>query len=157
MYFRTFSKFVFLSTVLVLQARAGPPFPQVIAGDFEIIQATTTAPSHLLASEDTPTIGPFVPSAANLIVNTTVPQGVPADLGWIFASVGNNSDPVAFDGFSKNITVFYTPPAGVEQFVFSFAVGIGDANGFCGIFPGAWFEGVLDSSVLGTYDRTLCY
>ncbi|KAJ7237043.1 hypothetical protein B0H12DRAFT_1238355 [Mycena haematopus] len=149
MYFSKFTKFVFLSTALALQACAAAPFPQVTAGDFELIHATTAVPNRLLASEDTPTIGPFVPSAANLIVNATVPQGVPADLGWIFASVGNNSDTAAFDGFAKNITILYTPPGGVEHL--AFGPGIGNADGFCGIFPGFWLKGALDSSVLGTY------
>jgi hypothetical protein len=51
-------------------------------------------------------------------VNTTVPQGDFALLGWIFASVGDNTDPAVFDGFAKKITVLYTPPGGVEEFVF---------------------------------------
>ncbi|KAJ7704038.1 hypothetical protein B0H17DRAFT_1326743 [Mycena rosella] len=153
MHFSNFTKIVLLSISLALQVRAGPSFPKVNAGDFELIQATTTAPSRLLANADIPTVGPFVPSADNLIVNTTVPQGEFADLGWIFASVGDNTDPAVFDGFAKNITVLYTPPGGVEQFVFGIITGpeIAGGDGFCGFFPGFWIEGVLDSSDLGTY------
>ncbi|KAJ7453755.1 hypothetical protein FB451DRAFT_1280731 [Mycena latifolia] len=155
MHFSNFTKIVFLSTSLALQARAGPSFPKVNAGDFELIQATTAAPRRLLANVDIPTVPPFVPSADNLIVNTTVPQGEFADLGWIFPSVGDNTDPAVFDGSSINVTVLYTPPGGVEQFVFGIDSGPETPQpvgvGFCGFFPGFWIEGVLDSSVLGTY------
>ncbi len=116
MHFSYFSKIVLLSISLALQAHAGPSVPKVIAGDFELIQ-TTVPSSRLLANAKIPTVGPFVPSEANLIVNTTVPQGEFADLGWVFPSVGNDTEPV-FDGFAKNISVFFTPPGGVEQFVF---------------------------------------
>ncbi|KAJ6555405.1 hypothetical protein DFH09DRAFT_1165315 [Mycena vulgaris] len=154
MHFINFTKIVLLSTSLALQACAGPSFPKVIAGDFELIQTTTVAPSHL-ANADIPTVGPFIPSADNLIVNTTVPQGEFANLGWIFASVGDNSDPAVFDGFEHNITVLYTPPGGVETFIFGIESGPETPQpvgvGFCGFFPGFWIEGVLDSSVLGTY------
>jgi hypothetical protein len=118
MHFKTLAKVVLLSTALALQTGATPSFPKVIAGDFEIIQTAAVAPSRLLANVDIPTIPPFVPSADNLIVNTTVPEGTPALLGWIFPSVGNNSDPAVFNGQSMNVTVFFTPPGGVEQFVF---------------------------------------
>ncbi|KAJ7440992.1 hypothetical protein FB451DRAFT_1299465, partial [Mycena latifolia] len=127
----------FLSTSLALQARAGPSFPKVNAGDFELIQATTAAPRRLLANVDIPTVPPFVPSADNLIVNTTVPQGEFADLGWIFPSVGDNTDP-------RVRWVLQTIDSGPET---PQPVGVG----FCGFFPGFWIEGVLDSSVLGTY------
>ncbi|KAJ7906451.1 hypothetical protein B0H13DRAFT_1880607 [Mycena leptocephala] len=144
-----FAKLVLLSTSLALQACAGPSFPKVTAGAFKLIQATTAVPSRLSTNADIPTVGPFVPSADNLIVNTTVPQGEFADLGWIFASVGDNSDPAVFDGFAKNISILYTPPGGVEHI--ESGPGIGGGDGFCGFFPGFWIEGVLDSSVLGTY------
>ncbi|KAJ7028220.1 hypothetical protein C8F04DRAFT_1291378 [Mycena alexandri] len=150
MHFSNFTKIVFLSTSLALQARAGPSF-KVNAGDFELIQASTAAPSRLLTNADTPTVGPFVPSAYNLIVNTTVPQGEFADLGWRFAPVGDNTDPAVFDGFAKNISVFYTPPGGVEHIENGPDIGPPGGPGFCGFFPGFWIEGVLDSSILGTY------
>jgi hypothetical protein len=47
-----------------------------------------------------------------------VPEGEFADLGRIFESVGDDTEPFVYDGFAKNITVLYTPPGGVEQFVF---------------------------------------
>ncbi|KAJ6452475.1 hypothetical protein C8R45DRAFT_1083404 [Mycena sanguinolenta] len=148
MSFSYFSKIVLLFTALALQAWAASP--QITKGDFKLIQVNSAAvPTPLVTADDTPTIGPFVPTAANLIVNTTVPQGVDAEIGWIFNSVGDNSDPAAFDGSFKNITVFYTPPGGVEQFVFG--IESGPDTDFCGIFPGFDLAGVIDSSVLGTY------
>ncbi|KAJ7111043.1 hypothetical protein C8R44DRAFT_799845 [Mycena epipterygia] len=155
MHFRNFTKIVLLSTALALQARARHSFPNVNAGDFELIQTTTAAPSRLLANVDIPTVPPFVPSAHNLIVNTTVHQGEPALLGWIFPSVGNNTDPAVFDGSSINVTVLYTPPGGVEQAVFGIDSGPETPQpvgvGFCGFFPGFFIAAVLNSSVLGTY------
>jgi hypothetical protein len=127
MHFSNFTKFVLLATSLALQACAGPSFPKVTAGNFELIQSTTAAPSRLRANADIPTVGPFVPSADNLIVNSTVPQGGFAGLGWAFPSVGNISGSAVFDGFAKNITVLYTPPGGVEQFVFTQVI-------FCFVF-----------------------
>ncbi|KAJ6452506.1 hypothetical protein C8R45DRAFT_945735 [Mycena sanguinolenta] len=156
MHFTNFCKFVFISTALALQAHAASP--PIIKGDFEIIEGTTAAPrSRLLATgADIPTIGPFVPTATNLLFNTTVPQNVDANLGWIFDTV-DTPNGEAFDGFSKNITVFYTPPNGIEIFVFRrvvsrylLAVGPTDPDVFCGIFSGFFIEGIIDSSVLGT-------
>ncbi|KAJ7930931.1 hypothetical protein B0H13DRAFT_2309238 [Mycena leptocephala] len=149
MHFSNFTKFVLLTTSLALQVCAGASFPKVTAGDFELIQSTTAAPSRLRANADIPTVGPFVPSADNLIVNTTVPQGEFAGLGWAFPSVGNISGSAVFDGFAKNITVLYTPPGGVEHIATGPAIDAGDA--FCGFVPRFAVEGVLDSSVLGTY------
>jgi hypothetical protein len=123
MHFRNLANLVLLSTALSVQARASASFPKVTAGDFQLIQTTTAAPSRLLANADIPTVPPFVPSADNLIVNTTVPQGEFADLGFIFPSVGDNTDPAVFDGSSINVTVLYTPPGGVETFVFGHVVG----------------------------------
>ncbi|KAF7341650.1 hypothetical protein MSAN_02063000 [Mycena sanguinolenta] len=97
-----------------------------------------------------PVTGFFVPKPSNLIFNTTLPQGVNATLGWLFDSVGDNSNPIAFDGSQKNITILYTPPGGVETFVLNFNVGPGP-NGFCGTFPGTTLQEPIDSSVLGTY------
>ncbi|KAJ6452444.1 hypothetical protein C8R45DRAFT_945677 [Mycena sanguinolenta] len=121
MYFSNFAQIVLLSTALALGVCAGPSSPQIIKGDFDIIQGSIpAAPSLLLAT--TPTIGPFVPTAANLLVNTTVPQGTFADLGWIFNSVEGNPPPTAaFDGSAYNISVFYTPPGGVETSLFRHA------------------------------------
>ncbi|KAJ6540719.1 hypothetical protein B0H19DRAFT_1078120 [Mycena capillaripes] len=150
MHFSDFTKIVLLSTALALQARAGPS-PKITAGDFELIQGTPAAPSRLLANADLPTVGPFIPSAANLIVNTTVSQGEIADLGWIFASVGDNTDPAVFDGFAKNISVFYTPPGDVEHIANGPDIAPPGGEGFCGFFPGFFLEALLDSSVLGTY------
>ncbi|KAJ7915187.1 hypothetical protein B0H13DRAFT_1872280 [Mycena leptocephala] len=125
-----FAKLVLLSTSLAPQACAGPSFPKVTAGAFKLIQATTAVPGRLSTNADFPT-GDF------------------ADLGWIFASVGDDTEPFVYDGFAKNITVLYTSPGGVEHI--ESGPGIGGGDGFCGFFPGFWIEGVLDSSVLGTY------
>ncbi|KAJ7333937.1 hypothetical protein DFH08DRAFT_879805 [Mycena albidolilacea] len=155
MHFRNFVNLVLLSTALSVQARASPSFPKVTAGDFQLIHTITAAPSRLLANADIPTVPPFVPSADNLIVNTTVPQGEFANLGFIFPSVGDNTNPAVFDGSSINVTVLYTPPGGVETFVFGIDSGPETPQpvgvGFCGFFPAFFVEGVLDSSVLGTY------
>ncbi|KAJ7806796.1 hypothetical protein B0H14DRAFT_3882256 [Mycena olivaceomarginata] len=145
MHFRNLANLVLLSTALSVQARASASFPKVTAGDFQLIQTTTAAPSRLLANADMPTVPPFVPSADNLIVNTTVPQGEFADLGFIFPSVGDNTDPAVFDGSFINLTVLYTPPGGVET------IDSGPETEFCGFFPEFFVEGVLDASVLGTY------
>ncbi|KAJ6452431.1 hypothetical protein C8R45DRAFT_1223487 [Mycena sanguinolenta] len=152
MHFSSLSKIALLSTALALQARAGPAFPQITKGDFGIIQGNTAASNPLLATAgDIPTTGPFVPTADNLIVNTTVPQNVNAALGWIFDSVPGVTPyfPV-FDGSAYNVTVFYTPPGGVETWIFGIDTGP-DTTDFCGIFSGYWVYGVMDSSVLGTY------
>ncbi|KAJ6479004.1 hypothetical protein C8R45DRAFT_1216358 [Mycena sanguinolenta] len=125
MHFNNFGKSVLLSIALALQALA-------------------------TADGVVPVTGYFVPKASNLIFNTTVPQGVNATLGWLFDSVGDNSNPIAFDGSQKNITILYTPPSGVEEFVLNFNVGPGP-NGFCGTFPGTTLQKPIDSSVLGTY------
>ncbi|KAJ6479145.1 hypothetical protein C8R45DRAFT_933922 [Mycena sanguinolenta] len=154
MHFNSLSKIVFLSTALALQARAGPAFPHITKGDLEIVQGNTAAPDPLLATAaDIPTTGPFVPTADNLIVNTTVPQGVNAALGWIDSTVAGVApfSPV-FDGSSYNISVFYTPPGGVETSDTG-----PDTTDFCGIFSGYWTYGVMDSSVLGTYARGFTY
>ncbi|KAF8162186.1 hypothetical protein K438DRAFT_1858943 [Mycena galopus ATCC 62051] len=153
MHFSNFTKIAVLSTALVLQARGGLSFPRVTAGDFEIIQTTTVASSHgLLASVDIPTVPPLVPSTYDLIVNTTVPQGEFAQLGWVFPTVGNNS--AVFDGSSINVTVFYTPPGGVEEFVLGIASGPDIAPpggvGFCGFLPGFGLAAVLNATDLGT-------
>ncbi|KAJ6506854.1 hypothetical protein C8R45DRAFT_1090525 [Mycena sanguinolenta] len=147
MHFNSLSNIVLLSTALALQARAGPAFPLITKGDFNIIQGSTgaTAPSTLLA---TPlTVGPLVPTEANLIMNTTVPQGTPANVGWIFNTVqGVAPFTTVYDGSAYNISGFYTPPGGVET------IETGpDVTGFCGFFSGFWLEAVLDSLVLGTY------
>ncbi|KAJ6479149.1 hypothetical protein C8R45DRAFT_933927 [Mycena sanguinolenta] len=134
MHFNSLSNIVFLGVVLALQARAGPAFPHITKGDFSIIQGSTgtAAPSALLATP--PTVGPFVPTAANLIVNTTVAQGVDAALGWIFDTVPGVTDgsPV-FDASAFNDC--HWP----------------DLTDFCGFGSGFWLAGVIDSSVLGTY------
>ncbi|KAF7340575.1 hypothetical protein MSAN_02129000 [Mycena sanguinolenta] len=148
MHFSSFNKVVLLSTAFSLQARA---LPQITKGDFEIMQVNTAANHALAIADDTPTTGPFIPTADNLIVNTTVPQGVNAALGWIDPTVAGVApfSPV-FDGSAYNISVFYTPPSGVETFVFGVDTGP-DTTDFCGIISGYWIEGVIDSSVLGTY------
>ncbi|KAJ7237046.1 hypothetical protein B0H12DRAFT_1238358 [Mycena haematopus] len=148
MYFSKFTKFVFLSIALTLQARAGPSFPKVTAGDFELIHAATTVSSRSV-TDNIPTIGPFVPTAANLIFNTTVPQGGTANIGWIFPSVGNNIL-AEFDGFAKNITILFTPRA-TSSWIGPFGPGVNSTDGFCGIYPGYFLEGFLPTSVLGTY------
>ncbi|KAJ6479113.1 hypothetical protein C8R45DRAFT_359113 [Mycena sanguinolenta] len=150
MHFNSLSKIIFLSTALALQACAGPAFPHITKGNVGVIQGSiaATAPSPLGTP---PTIGPFVPTAANLLVNTTVPQGTDAEVGWIFDTVpGVAPFATVYDGSAYNISVFYTPPGGDEEFVFGLLSGP-DTTGFCGIFSGFWLAGVIDSSVLGTY------
>ncbi|KAJ7881128.1 hypothetical protein B0H14DRAFT_2706209, partial [Mycena olivaceomarginata] len=112
MHFSTFTKIVLLCTSLALQAHARPWFPEV---DFGLIQGLTTALTHLRGNTNPPgplTVGPFVPSADNLIVNTPATQGEFGTLGWIFPSEGKETGRNVFDGFTKNITILYTPPGG---------------------------------------------
>ncbi|KAJ7612623.1 hypothetical protein FB45DRAFT_939421 [Roridomyces roridus] len=155
MHFTAFAKFALLLVGALVSAT--PTFPGKIttgSGNFKVIQGTigTVAGSGALAArQDTPpitvTVGPFRPSPANLIVNKTVTQGDFADLGIQFPVEGDAQ--IAFDGFAKNITVFETPPGGDEEFIFGLESGP-DTN-LCGFFPGLFFEALLDTSVLGTY------
>ncbi|KAF7342592.1 Protein disulfide isomerase [Mycena sanguinolenta] len=151
-----FTKFVLLSTTLALHARAGPsPAPLPATGDSEPV---------------VPTVPFFVPTAANLIFNTTVPQGVNATLGWVSNNVGDDSNPVAFDGSQKKHHCVVHAPGrcrGVRLEVCPIervlclsdcvhacptSIGVGPGpDGFCGIFPGFVLKESIDSSVLGTY------
>ncbi|KAJ7747923.1 hypothetical protein DFH07DRAFT_830574 [Mycena maculata] len=150
MHFSPFTKIVLLCTSLAFQAHARPWFPTVAAGDFGLIQGLTAALARLRANTNTPpTVGPFVPSADNLIVNTPATQGEFGTLGWTFPSEGREIGRNVFDGFAKNITVLYTPPDGVERLLIGLLSG--PDQGLCGFAPGSSASGVLDSSVLGTY------
>ncbi|KAJ6479084.1 hypothetical protein C8R45DRAFT_1156647 [Mycena sanguinolenta] len=137
MHFNSLNKIVFLSTALALQARADPALSHITQGDLKILLGNTAAPDPLLSTTaDIPTTGPFVSTADNLIVNNTVPQGVNAALGWIDPIVAGvvPFSPV-FDGSAYNVSVFYTPPGGVET------VDTGsDTTDFCGIFSGYWVQ-----------------
>ncbi|KAJ6494195.1 hypothetical protein C8R45DRAFT_987555 [Mycena sanguinolenta] len=151
MHFSTFAQIVLLgSTALALQVGAKPLSPLIVKGDFDLIQGNTAfTPGRLATADDIPTTGPFDPKGANLIANTTVPQGTFADLGWQFDSVeGLAPGTTVFDGSAFNISVFYTPPGDVEIALFSFFTGPPD---FCGFSSGGFFEAVLPSDVLGTY------
>ncbi|KAJ6479101.1 hypothetical protein C8R45DRAFT_1156718, partial [Mycena sanguinolenta] len=119
--------------------------PRITKGDVGVIQGRAAAPSALPAT--TPTTGPFVSTEANLIVNTTVPEGTDTNVGWMFDTVEGAPPPTpVFDGSAYNISTFYTPPGGVEE------IWTGpDSTDFCGIWSGFWIAGVIDSSVLGTY------
>lgn len=59
----------------------------------------------------------WFPTKENLIFNKTVVEGDPAGFyfGWTFPGP-IDAEPF-FDGFSKNITMFLTPPGGVEEFI----------------------------------------
>ncbi|KAF8148951.1 hypothetical protein K438DRAFT_1866687 [Mycena galopus ATCC 62051] len=147
MHFSTFPKIVLLCTSLALRAER-PWF----AGDFGLIQGLTTALTRLRANihiNTPPTVGPFVPSADNLIVKAPATQGEVATLGWIFPSGENKIGKNVFDGFAKNITVLYTPPGGVEHIVMGLLAG--PEQGLCGFAPGSSAYGFLNSSVPGTY------
>ncbi|KAJ6492096.1 hypothetical protein C8R45DRAFT_990393, partial [Mycena sanguinolenta] len=135
MYFRTFAKIILLSTVFALEASAGP--------------SSRTA-------DNIPTTGPFVPTAANIISNTTVPLGEAAVFGWVYDSVPNvpESSPV-FDGFAKNISAWFTPPGGKELLIFTNIVVGPFSSDFCGIYSGSSVVGFLPSQVLGTYEFIL--
>ncbi|KAJ7276604.1 hypothetical protein C8J57DRAFT_1583734 [Mycena rebaudengoi] len=157
MFSRSFIALASLLSSLVFQVDAGSLIRKaidstIISGDFEIqTPATSSRISSIGASSQT-SVAPFTPTAENLIVNTTVPQGEPALLGWIFSGTLDGS--VVFDGFAKNISVFYTPPGSDEKFVFGTIVGPDDDDprlDFCGFFPGDWAAGVMPSDDLGTY------
>ncbi|KAJ7196244.1 hypothetical protein GGX14DRAFT_473830, partial [Mycena pura] len=145
---RNLTKIAFLGTALALPAPATPSFPQVIAGAYELAQAIV-APSRLWANVATPTVPPFVPSAENLIVNTTVPQGERAHLGWTFPSMGYSPGTDVHDGSAINVTMYYTAPGNVERPIFGFFSG--PRTGFCGFTAGSAGWAFLDSSVIGTY------
>ncbi|KAJ7834753.1 hypothetical protein B0H13DRAFT_1913949 [Mycena leptocephala] len=83
-----------------------------------------------------------------------VPEGEFADLGRIFE---DDTEPFVYNGFAKNITVLYTPPA-VSSSLSSVKLSsaliesgpeIAGSDGFCGLFPRFWIQGVLASSILG--------
>ncbi|KAJ7244106.1 hypothetical protein C8J57DRAFT_1525377 [Mycena rebaudengoi] len=145
---------------LILRVDAGSFIPKAIAGDrIKIIandkfKIQTIAPpsgiSRIVTSAQT-SIAAWVPTAADLIFETgPVPQGELAQVGWMFPSQDGIEDgTLFFDGFEKNITAFYTPPAGTEQWLFSFLVNPDD--GFCGRIPGIGFGALVDSNDLGTY------
>ncbi|KAJ7276606.1 hypothetical protein C8J57DRAFT_1223346 [Mycena rebaudengoi] len=163
MFSRNFIALASLLSSLVIQVDAGSLIPKaavtggftgsfgpkVISGDFEIQSSATPSRISPIGTSAQTSIAPFPPTAENLIFNTTVPQGEPALLGWIFSGTFDGS--IVFDRFARNITVFYTPPAGTEQFVFSL-FNIPPDIGFCGFFPGVFFAGILDSNDLGTYN-----
>ncbi|KAJ7238726.1 hypothetical protein C8J57DRAFT_1246419 [Mycena rebaudengoi] len=54
---------------------------------------------------------PWTPTAENLVVKTTAPQGEPSIVGWIFPSVDGTDDgtPI-FDGFVRKISIFFKLP-----------------------------------------------
>ncbi|KAJ7275695.1 hypothetical protein C8J57DRAFT_225610 [Mycena rebaudengoi] len=158
MFSRNFIALASLLSSFVFQVDAGSLIPKAIAGDFTITAGdfeiqTFVSPSRILpivASAQT-SAAPWTPTAENLIVNTTVPQGEPALFGWIFPSEEGIEDGTAvLDGFAKIIAVFFTPPGGTEQFVFSLSVG--PDTGLCGIITGFGIAAVSDSNDLGTYN-----
>ncbi|KAJ6451901.1 hypothetical protein C8R45DRAFT_945935 [Mycena sanguinolenta] len=152
MYVSNFAQIFLLSTTLALRAGADPSSPLIVKGEFDLIQGSTAAtPGRLATADDIPTTGPFVPKAANLIVNTTVPQGTFADFGWIFDSVeGVTPGTAVFDGSAFNISMFYTPAGGVEIRI-SIITGPNIGTGFCGFSSGSFTEALIPSDVLGTY------
>ncbi|KAJ7244095.1 hypothetical protein C8J57DRAFT_1556100 [Mycena rebaudengoi] len=149
-----------LLSLLVFQVDAGSLIPKAITRGYTIISSdkfeiqTPATPSRIspIGTSAQTSIAPFNPTAPNLIVNTTVPQGTQAELGWIFDGIPNSG--VVFDGFAKNITVYFTAPGQDEEFIFSFSNEPSPDDprfDFCGYFPGLWLYVPIDSDVLGTY------
>ncbi|KAJ7196250.1 hypothetical protein GGX14DRAFT_575070 [Mycena pura] len=159
MHLRNLTKIAFLGAAFALPAPAAPSFPQVTQ--------TIVAPSHLSANVAIPTAPPFVPSADNLIVNTTVPQGEDAFLGWTFLDMGFTPGTVVHDGSAINVTMFFTAPGSVEQLAIGHVVRSvslihgadgytcslfsGPQIGFCAFNAGSASWAFVDSSVIGTY------
>jgi hypothetical protein len=120
MFSRNFIALASLLSSLVFQVDAGSLIPKgipgaftITAGDFEI--QTSTTPGHIspmVTSAQTSTV-PWIPTAYNLIFNTTVPQGTLAQLGW--RDYGPSDGTTIFDGYARNVTIFFTPPGGTEQ------------------------------------------
>jgi hypothetical protein len=124
MFSRNFIALASLLSSLVFQVDARSLIPKAIpdgptivtSGDFEIQTPATLSRILPIGASAQTNIVPFNPTAANLIVNTTVPQGTPAALGWIFDGTLDGS--IVFDGFAKNITMFATFPGQAEEFIF---------------------------------------
>ncbi|KAJ7233109.1 hypothetical protein C8J57DRAFT_170420 [Mycena rebaudengoi] len=98
--------------------------PELTLGDF-LVHSTLPLDyfDGTITGGQTTTV-PWAPTDENLIVNITITQGEPAYVGWTFPSVEGTPDGgTIFDGFAKNITVFYTPPTGSEKMVFSYSNG----------------------------------
>ncbi|KAJ7275714.1 hypothetical protein C8J57DRAFT_1311491 [Mycena rebaudengoi] len=156
MFPRTFIALASLLSSFVFQVDAGSPIPKAIAGNFEITAGdfeiqTFTTPGRMSPSAQTST-APFNPTAANLIVNNTVPQGTPAAFGWIFDGTLDGS--IVFDGFAKNITMLATFPGQAEEFIFGISNGPDPDDprfDFCGYISGFWAAAVIRSDDLGTY------
>ncbi|KAJ7196278.1 hypothetical protein GGX14DRAFT_575093 [Mycena pura] len=143
MHLGTLTKIAFLGSALALPA----PFPQVIAGAYELAQ-TVVAPglAHgLWPHIPTPTVPPFVPSEDNLIVNTTVPQGERAHLGWTFPLMGLSPGTAVHDGSALAVAMFYTAPGDVERRIFRLVTGL------CGFATGSSSRAFVDASAIGTY------
>ncbi|KAJ7275686.1 hypothetical protein C8J57DRAFT_1223848 [Mycena rebaudengoi] len=152
--------FLILSA-LVFQVDAGSLIPKVTAADFTGVKViagdkleiqTSAAPdriSPILTSAQT-SIAPWTPLAENLIVNTTVPQGETAQVGWRFSDAdGAAKGDVVHDGFAKNITMFVTPPGSTEEVLFGLEVN--PDTHLCGILSGVGFWLFVDATDLGTY------
>ncbi|KAJ7281818.1 hypothetical protein C8J57DRAFT_1219629 [Mycena rebaudengoi] len=159
---RNFIAFASLLSSLVFQVDAGSLLPKavigdftasfgprVIAGDFEVQSSAT--PSRISPiGTSAHSIAPWAPLDENIVFNAPVPQDEFAEVGWFFDGHGAEDGTIVFDGWAKNITVYYTPPSGIEEWVFSLWA---DASvGLCGIKNGLRVVIPLDSTELGTYN-----
>ncbi|KAJ7261875.1 hypothetical protein C8J57DRAFT_459537 [Mycena rebaudengoi] len=155
-----FSRSVYKLTFLVLRllvfqvSTTATSVPELTLGDF-LVHSTLPLDyfDGTITGGQTTTV-PWAPTDENLIVNITITQGEPAYVGWTFPSVEGTPDGgTIFDGFAKNITVFYTPPTGSEKMVFSYSTGP-DTTNFCGMLSGLALSGLIGSDDLefGTYE-----
>ncbi|KAJ7605204.1 hypothetical protein FB45DRAFT_1042652 [Roridomyces roridus] len=109
-----FAKLFLIIAPLALQTHA-----QILTADnpnLPLIQTPARASRvPQLSTLATPTVPAFVPAQSDIVKNTTVPLGQISFLGWRFPVIaGFDDDTEVFDGTSKNITIFFTPPGGVE-------------------------------------------
>ncbi|KAJ7605205.1 hypothetical protein FB45DRAFT_1069578 [Roridomyces roridus] len=145
--------FVLLGASLPALTQASPN-PKPTAGNFPIVNSPVGAAPAPDTDAGIPIVCPFVPSPDHLIVNTTIAPGDIAFLGYqfrIIPSVNKEGNLQVFDGTAKNITTFYAPPGGPEQWLGGFESGP-PIDSTCGFFSGmAFYSMIMDTSVVGTY------
>jgi hypothetical protein len=123
---RTFIALASLLSSLVFQVNAGSQAGatgsfQLFSGNFEV--QTSVIPSHVSPIGTVAArIAPWAPADENIIFVAPVSDGdIPgrAIVGWTFPPNGQEVGTPSLDGWARNITLYYTPPSGIEEWVFT--------------------------------------